>query len=301
MSQVQFNFDIATCKAIAKGIWDRYTKGSRNQLEKNDFASMITEAYRAINKSFYPTEEDIKGYERVCDRDNDGIVNYNDLERAIIETLGAKQEEIIESFQAEQPQERTKKAAVKSIPIPKEEDPLLALAKRLFAKYDSDGSGELESHEVPAILEETWKVMGLNKKASQHEVESYLKMVDEDKDGKISFNEFFEIIKKTCGGLANIQRQASSGGMTPGGTTPGTRTMRDIIRDSFKKFDTDNSGFIEDSEVLALLRDLYNTLGMKRQITEDDAQYYIKKLDANGDGKISCEEFEGLFLKETKG
>jgi len=39
-------------------------------------------------------------------------------------------------------------------------------ARRLFKIYDKDKSGFLERHEIPAILNDTYKGMGMNIKVS---------------------------------------------------------------------------------------------------------------------------------------
>mmetsp|Transcript_40828 Transcript_40828/g.36227 ORF Transcript_40828/g.36227 Transcript_40828/m.36227 type:complete len:85 (+) Transcript_40828:411-665(+) len=38
-------------------------------------------------------------------------------------------------------------------------------------------------------------------------------------------------------------------------------------------------------------------MNMKKEVTDEDVYYYLKMVDANGDGKVSIEEFEGVFMK----
>jgi Ca2+-binding EF-hand superfamily protein len=62
----------------------------------------------------------------------------------------------------------------------------LDVARRLFLKFDEDKSGYLTEEEIPYILQETYREMGQNFNPSREDVQSYMRMVDSDKDGKIT-------------------------------------------------------------------------------------------------------------------
>ena len=55
------------------------------------------------------------------------------------------------------------------------------------------------------------------------------------------------------------------------------------LRDVFKAFDKDNSGFISDSE----LKEVSSKLG--RNLTDEDVKEMMKETDLDEDGKISYE------------
>mmetsp|Transcript_42290 Transcript_42290/g.72853 ORF Transcript_42290/g.72853 Transcript_42290/m.72853 type:complete len:187 (+) Transcript_42290:101-661(+) len=59
---------------------------------------------------------------------------------------------------------------------------------------------------------------------------------------------------------------------------------------SFRKFDRDQSGFIERDEIQALLEDVYR--GPCRQVEVD---MFLMKFDQNYDGKISWDEFRSTL------
>ena len=67
-------------------------------------------------------------------------------------------------------------------------------ARRLFRKYDSDGSGFLEREEIPKILNDTYKGMGLNIVVNKVDVDSYIKWMDENNDGRVSLPEFEKVV-----------------------------------------------------------------------------------------------------------
>ena len=59
--------------------------------------------------------------------------------------------------------------------------------KAFFDQLDKNSSGFLEHNEIPGLLKE----IGLEGVT----VEEILKVVDENKDGKISFSEFCKLVK----------------------------------------------------------------------------------------------------------
>ena len=70
-------------------------------------------------------------------------------------------------------------------------------ARRLFAIYDNDKSGYLERHEIPRLLTDTYRGMGVNYVLTQHDVDSYIRFADVNRDGKISKQEFEEVVIKS--------------------------------------------------------------------------------------------------------
>lgn len=64
--------------------------------------------------------------------------------------------------------------------------------------------------------------------------------------------------------------------------------------DIFHAADTDNSGFIEFQELVAIMQKLANKLGGK-QLTNDQVMALMQKVDTNADSKISLEEFQTSF------
>lgn len=70
-------------------------------------------------------------------------------------------------------------------------------ARRIFRKYDTDHSGFLERPEIPLVLADTYRAIGVEKTFTQEEVDSYIRMIDTNKDGKISLDEYEAIVIQT--------------------------------------------------------------------------------------------------------
>merc|ERR1712096_272830 len=117
-------------------------------------------------------------------------------------------------------------------------------------------------------LEHIFAKLSADSRINQSEVHALFKMADKDKSCTITFDEFNVLWKqlKTFGDHLSEEEES--------------------IRQEFDKLDTDKSGFITQSEILAsishceFLRD-----------KEEEAKKCLDDIDVNGDGKVSYPEF----------
>ena len=66
-----------------------------------------------------------------------------------------------------------------------------------------------------------------------------------------------------------------------------------IVDKTFKDADLNKNDFIEKNELSVLLKSIYGTLGLP-QPTKSDIDQELKRLDKNGDKKLSKNEFRVL-------
>ena len=76
------------------------------------------------------------------------------------------------------------------------DDQLRQAVDAVFAKYDSDNSGTLDSNEVANLINDALKHMGHARQVNQAEINQFIKAVDSSGDGKIAKPELFDIFKK---------------------------------------------------------------------------------------------------------
>ena len=67
-----------------------------------------------------------------------------------------------------------------------------------------------------------------------------------------------------------------------------------MVEKAFKDADKDNSGYIDKDELKAVLSKVAKDLKLP-QVTDDDVQRYLKKLDLDNNGVITQNEFGKLF------
>lgn len=136
---------------VARRLFENFDKGRKGRLENTDTVPMITDAYKSFNSFFTPSSEDIKAYYRVLDRNGDGVVTLPDLEELCIRYLTSGGGTIVNRTE-----EKVKKARVFSADVEAKLDVVrqffnifsilkhfLLKARRLFKRFDKDGSGQL--------------------------------------------------------------------------------------------------------------------------------------------------------------
>jgi Ca2+-binding EF-hand superfamily protein len=128
--------------------------------------------------------------------------------------------------------------------------------KRLFKKFDRDGSGVLEGKEIREFM----KHYAVS--ASNEERRSLAKKLDGKK--KLTRDEFESLMRD-----AERKKEAK----------------KSELKAAFKRFDKDRNGTIEGSELKALLDHMVSTTQFKSR------REALKQLDTNRDGKISFAEF----------
>ncbi len=73
------------------------------------------------------------------------------------------------------------------------------------------------------------------------------------------------------------------------------------MRRLFNKFDSDQSGFLDDSEIKALLKETYTLMGMSNYVPSDeDVKLWIQMTDTNNDNLISLQEYEDLIISSLE-
>lgn len=140
----------------------------------------------------------------------------------------------------------------------------LAAIKQAFSLFDKNGDGKITTKELGTVME------SLGENPTEAELKEMISEVDTDGSGTIEWSEFLKMMK---------ERKKEG------------EFNEEELRDVFKVFDKDNSGFISASE----LKEVSSKLG--RNLTDEDVKEMMKETDLDEDGKISYEEFVKLMNK----
>jgi calmodulin len=136
--------------------------------------------------------------------------------------------------------------------------------KEAFQLFDKDNDGKISAAELGTVM----RALGQN--PTQAEIKEIVK--DIGGNGLVEFPEFLSV----------MQRRRGKGG-----------DNEEQIREAFKVFDKTGSGFIE----IAELKHILTTLGEK--LTSEEVDGVMKEADADGDGKITLQDFQRV-IKSTK-
>lgn len=147
------------------------------------------------------------------------------------------------------------------------------LARARFDEIDVDKNGFLENKELEKVVQWVMESFGSKIGTDPEAVKSrMMQRLDANKDGKLDPNEFQVLF------LAIVQRMG----------------LMQRAEAKFKEFDTDNSGFLENKEIDAVIEWTLHAFPEG----EDYSSYknkLMKEIDANGDGKLDLGEFKQLF------
>ena len=70
------------------------------------------------------------------------------------------------------------------------------LAKKIFEIYDKDKSGVIESYEIGEMMVDTYKSINKLFNPSQYDIETYMKIMDKDQDGRITLRDIEAMVVK---------------------------------------------------------------------------------------------------------
>ena len=137
-----------------------------------------------------------------------------------------------------------------------------------FEKLDSNGDGSLDKTEISSMAEKLSEMRGESVDAGQ-----IISKLDSDGDGLVNEEEF----------EAGRPEGPPPGMM--GGGMPGSAAQS--LLDEFEEMDSDGDGLLDETEFGSMAEMLSGMTGKSI-----DAGRIISKLDTDGDGRVSREEFE---------
>jgi Ca2+-binding EF-hand superfamily protein len=73
--------------------------------------------------------------------------------------------------------------------------------------------------------------------------------------------------------------------------------IRAAVISLFKKYDKDNSGYVESAEINSMCNDLAKELGSKQHYSPNQINSILSTLDRNQDGRVTKDELYVLMRK----
>eukprot|EP01092_Planopodium_desertum_P006281 TRINITY_DN2600_c0_g1_i1.p1 TRINITY_DN2600_c0_g1~~TRINITY_DN2600_c0_g1_i1.p1 ORF type:complete len:166 (-),score=30.63 TRINITY_DN2600_c0_g1_i1:102-599(-) len=143
-----------------------------------------------------------------------------------------------------------------------------SLSKRVFSKYDKDGSGHVNSSEFKSMCYD------LGHSLSEAELSIALKKVDHDGSGVITYPEFEKWWKTGTDRFSSLK------------LTPEEQQTLSVCINYFKYFDKDQSGTISAAEFKTLHADL-----IKNKLTTKPVEKCLEELDKDRSGTVSFNEY----------
>ena len=80
--------------------------------------------------------------------------------------------------------------------MPFTDDQIRGAVINLFAKYDKDNSGFVDGKEINAMCNDLGKELGRSQAYENGQIESILKTIDRNMDGRITKDELYVLMRK---------------------------------------------------------------------------------------------------------
>lgn len=257
----QVESEEAQARDVILETFNRWDTNKNSSIEEEELGRLFAALGMTNQEILHKTYTDL-------DMNKDGKVDYREFVSWV--------------FSTEAPSAITEAGKANSLPLSPHEE----LAARegllaMFSKYDLDQSGSVEESELDRLL------CALGMTDDLEALHETFKSADIDQDGRVDYKELIQwLFDPTTGGSSG----ASSPGDHPADLSE--RKAREGILAAFKRYDADQSGFIEEGELKALL----GALGM----SESDVHATFEAADFDHDGKIGYQEFvQWLFSPES--
>uniref|UniRef100_A0A1L8DM14 Putative calmodulin n=1 Tax=Nyssomyia neivai TaxID=330878 RepID=A0A1L8DM14_9DIPT len=143
----------------------------------------------------------------------------------------------------------------------------IAVLQKAFNSFDAQKTGSISTETVAEIL----RLMGqpFNKKI----LDDLIDEVDEDKSGRLEFNEFVQLAAKFI-----VEEDAEA--------------MQKELREAFRLYDKEGNGYIPTTCLREILRELDD------QLTEHELDIMIEEIDSDGSGTVDFDEFMEMMTGE---
>ncbi|KAH7685021.1 calcium-binding protein CML protein [Dioscorea alata] len=138
--------------------------------------------------------------------------------------------------------------------------------RRVFQTFDHDGDGRITKEELQDSLE------NLGIFISEGDLSAMIGRIDVNGDGCVDIDEFGALYGTIVGEM-------------------GREEVDEDVKEAFDVFDVNGDGYISVDE----LRFVLSSLGLRQGQTTDDFRRMIGKVDQDGDGRVSFNEFKDMM------
>ena len=190
--------------------------------------------------------------------------------------------------------------------LPPVDEERAAVLRELFAQFDEDNSGSLDMLEVSELLSTIQNDFNVQLGQGLEFAMQVFNEFDTNADGLVSEEEFvlaFDIWFKSAKKEAKAKRKAEKKGKkkaNPASAAGDPEDPESVLRMLFRSHDFDKSGFLDDLEISELLKMLKEVHGLDIGLGAAQVSAVIADMDANGDGRLSEQEFVSAFAKFWK-
>ncbi|CAF3881542.1 unnamed protein product, partial [Rotaria sordida] len=137
--------------------------------------------------------------------------------------------------------------------------------RHVFDLFDKNGDGNIDANEIGQVM----RSLGLN--PTNKEITDLIAEVDKNGNQRLDFQEFIAFMNKHWH----------------------ERDQEAELREAFRLFDRDNSGYITINELKQVM------LNMGEKLNQEELEDMMREADVNKDGKLDYQEFVQKLLSTS--
>jgi len=164
-----------------------------------------------------------------------------------------------------------------------------AVWKMIFDVFDEDGGGELTHEEIALMLRSA-----CGSKMSTTSINKIIESLDQNHDGSIDFEEFFQYALKISEESVDSPEEIANGIFEL--VDQGSRHLVEESK-AADASDDESSSDEEDEDEIDISELQAAIAKMKQELSADDVYSVIKDIDEDGNGRLNKEEFTELLKR----
>lgn len=137
--------------------------------------------------------------------------------------------------------------------------------RHVFELFDKNGDGSIDANEIGQVM----RSLGMN--PTNKEIADLIAEVDKNGNQRLDFQEFVAFMSKHWH----------------------ERDQEAELRDAFRLFDRDNSGYITINELKQVM------INMGEKLNQEELEDMMREADVNRDGKLDYQEFVQKLLSTS--
>lgn len=79
----QYNITEKEGSSLAKRMFNHYDRDRSGVLDQDQIAKMIKDAYKGIFPEFQPSDDDVKSFIKIHDKNSDGVITVEDWDKTV--------------------------------------------------------------------------------------------------------------------------------------------------------------------------------------------------------------------------
>jgi len=133
------------------------------------------------------------------------------------------------------------------------------IAKRIFDMYDNDHSGAIEAYEIHHMMRDAYKTINKSFEPSKADIDSYIDVLDRDNDGRVTLSDIEQLVIRFLVGedYHKYVQQPETSWKQKQSEPSLVDDYLEQAKNIFLIYDKDNSGYINETELRAMLADTY--------------------------------------------